>query len=83
MANRVRKARFRAFLTPIRFVILGGLDKGRRGIPALSMYLSEATPGGRVSGAPCWNYANLSERTEPGVPGVTPIRFEEVIFFGE
>jgi hypothetical protein len=35
------------------------------------MYLSEATDGGRDSGAPFWNHENLSERTKPGVPGVT------------
>jgi hypothetical protein len=62
-------------VTPSRFVILRELGKSKRGLPALSMSLSEATPGGRDSGAPFWNYANLSERTEPGVPGVTPSRF--------
>jgi hypothetical protein len=31
------------------------------GIPALSMYLSEATHGGRDSGAPFWNHENVIE----------------------
>jgi hypothetical protein len=42
---------------------------------ALSMSLSEATPGGRVFGAPFWNHENVIERGKHGVPGVTPSRF--------
>jgi hypothetical protein len=57
---------------PFGFVILGDLGKNKRGVPALSMYLSEATPGGRDSGAPFWNHENVIKRGEPGVPGVTP-----------
>ncbi len=62
-------------VTPSRFVILGELDKGRRGIPALLLSLSEARDGGRDSGAPFWTHEKVIERGKHGVPGVTPSRF--------
>jgi hypothetical protein len=41
-------------------------------MPALSVSLSEATPGGRDSGAPCWSDANVIKSGKHGVPGVAP-----------
>jgi hypothetical protein len=41
----------------------------------MSLSLSEATDGGRDSGAPFWSHENVIERGKHGVPGVTPSRF--------
>jgi hypothetical protein len=76
-ANRIKRAEPGApGVTPFQIPdFRGNLRKCKRGMPAPSISLAEATPGGRVFGAPFWNHENVIERGKHGVPGITPSRF--------
>jgi hypothetical protein len=44
-------------------------------MPALSVSLSEATHGGRDSGAPCWSHADVIMPLVHGAPDMGPVSF--------